>query len=118
MGVIQDGYYYPKPDEITLDHIANCDLGEYSDRAKEMRDALADGYFKMAVSLLSREDIESLGWKSDYIGYVLGGWQLLQGGPFISIKSLASGSYNGPCPTINELRYLMNLLKIENGKTT
>jgi hypothetical protein len=138
MGVIQDGYYYPKPDEISLNHVANCELGEYSDRAKEMRDALVDGCLRMAVSLLSKEDIESLGWKyinGFYWEWPVKGleceeisnrsldWRLNWVNPQKSLKLMCYERnsfewevvYAGPCPTINELRYLMNLLRIVPG---
>lgn len=136
MGVIKDGYYYPDAQEITLGYICQVNWGRgytevfekyspklkeedgaYTDELHDLLIAIDDGYAEIRVPLLSKEDIESLGWVSKDVGYNLGGWGLVKGSTYISISSLASGGYNGPCLTINELKYLMNLLKIPiNGK--
>ncbi len=75
------------------------------------------------MTQLSKEDIESLGWVKD----IKDVWRIQstdkkwfikykQGEENIHIQFMLTDygitAYVGPCPTINDLKYLMNLLKI------
>lgn len=74
---------------------------------------------------LTKENIESLGWKLYLtLWWRIDKWHLKKNGDdSIWIQELISDvgrdRYKGPCPTINHLKFLMNLLKIEpKGKGT
>lgn len=148
MGVINDGYYYPDPEEITLGYICQVNWsrgyseifddyspkikkgdGCYCDDIMNLVHLMDDGCIEVRVPLLSKEDIESLGWKPDIrnvwrIESVVVKWFIKydESGHNIHIQYMLTDygitAYVGPCPTINDLKYLMNLLKISDANKT
>jgi hypothetical protein len=136
MGVIQDGYYYPRPEEIFIGY--QCEVcwtrgydetyspevvrlkeenGTYVRDFENLTIAMDDGYAECRVPLLSKADIESLGWENRHdLWWQIGEWTLnVYKDGSIKMEGPKGYIYNGPCPTINHLKFLMDLLKIDNG---
>jgi hypothetical protein len=67
--------------------------------------------------MVTEKEVESLGWEKNGVGYDMSGYSLVLGNGFIAINSLAAGRYSGKCATVEDLKRIMQLLKIvPNGK--
>lgn len=156
MGVIKDGYYYPRPEEIYIGY--QCEVnwnrgyeevyspmvvrvkdenGAYVDDLEKLTRMMDDGCTEARVPVLSKEDIEGEGWKKtggfwwewpieyelycDEISNRPVDWRLnwMDATRYLRIECYERNSfewetaYMGPCPTVNELRYLMRLFNIK-----